>query len=73
MNLLSLMQHRSILEDNKSIVEVTLLSMDDGAYKERIAALLKVIQVSKILKVDNIPCQIEEVMMSEIVLAFCPK
>lgn len=53
-------QHRCILKDNTSIVEIPSLAMDDAAYKERIAALLKVIQVSKILKDDNIPCQIEE-------------
>ncbi|XP_057771807.1 dual specificity protein phosphatase 1-like [Salvia miltiorrhiza] len=34
--------------------------MNGAAFKERIAALLKVIQVSKILKDDNIPCLIEE-------------
>lgn len=47
--------------------------MDDAAYKERVAALLKVIQVSKILKDDNIPCQIEEVLKCEIIGTFCPQ
>ncbi|KAL8515333.1 hypothetical protein ACS0TY_014153 [Phlomoides rotata] len=34
--------------------------MERDLYKERIAALLKVIQTTKILKDDNTPCQIEE-------------
>ncbi|KAK4405679.1 Dual specificity protein phosphatase 1 [Sesamum angolense] len=34
--------------------------MNSDMYKERIAALLKVIQATKIVKEDNIPCQIEE-------------
>ncbi|KAH6757425.1 dual specificity protein phosphatase 1 [Perilla frutescens var. hirtella] len=49
-----------ILKDNKSIVEIYSLAMDDAAYKEHTAALLKVFQVRKILKDDTIPCQIEE-------------
>lgn len=65
------MQRRCILKDNTSIVEISSLAMDDAAYKERIAALLKGIQVSKILKDDNIPCQIEEVLKCEIVGTFC--
>ncbi|KAL0388659.1 UNVERIFIED_CONTAM: Dual specificity protein phosphatase 1 [Sesamum radiatum] len=34
--------------------------MNSDMYKERIAALLKVIQATKIVKEDNIPCKIEE-------------
>lgn len=39
-------------------------------YKERISALLKVIQATKIVKEDNIPCKIEEVFKYEILVYF---
>ncbi|KAL0414596.1 UNVERIFIED_CONTAM: Dual specificity protein phosphatase 1 [Sesamum radiatum] len=50
----------TILKENKEGVQVSSLAMNSDMYKDRIAALLKVIQATKIVKEDNVPCKIEE-------------
>lgn len=42
----------------------------DGDIKDRISSLLRVIQITKLVKEDSIPCQIEEVFKPETVLIF---
>lgn len=42
--------------------------MNETIFKDRIAALLQVMQATKIIKEDNIPCKIEEVITFELVI-----
>ncbi|KAL3812692.1 hypothetical protein ACJIZ3_013960 [Penstemon smallii] len=46
--------------ENKNNTHVVSLAMDDGVYKERLAAILRITQATKIIKEDIIPCKIEE-------------